>query len=65
MLSFLQKLAIKLPLKFWNLLDNYLTEQLKQWWDLYDGENDGAIPFDIVAIHQELNDRGEGDYCAV
>lgn len=43
------------------------TEKLKALWDLYDG-CDRSIGDDLIsgeAIHTVLNERGEGEYCAV
>lgn len=40
------------------------TGTVKALWDAYDGCND-PDGFDAVAIHIDLNRRGEGSYCAV
>ncbi|MDB5733199.1 MAG: hypothetical protein JWQ03_3094 [Variovorax sp.] len=45
-------------------LSTMTTEEVKRLWDEYDGCNSPA-GIDAVAIHEVLNLRGEGDYCAV
>lgn len=42
------------------------TEELKAVWDAWDGDPATMFkPFDMEAVHAELNRRGEGRHCAV
>jgi hypothetical protein len=41
------------------------TKRLKQLWDQYDGTTTGVPDISGEAVHRILNERGEGDYCAV
>ncbi len=43
----------------------YSTERLKELWDQYDGITTGVPDISGEAVHRILNERGDGDYCAV
>ncbi len=41
------------------------TEELKALWDSYDGAETSNPDISGEVVHFVLNERGEGDYCAV
>lgn len=41
------------------------TDELKRLWDGYDGAEVGDRNTSGEAVHAVLNERGEGEYCAV
>lgn len=41
------------------------TKQLKKLWDSYDGIKTKNPLYSGESVHTVLNERGEGDYCAV
>lgn len=47
------------------LMSELTTDQLKQFWDSYDGAKTSDPIVSGEMVHLELNLRGEGDYCAV